>query len=283
MPLYERRIPAGPCLVSARVVLDVLPYMEPAASEPGPGERRRSSLVRQTLKSSGSEWMSASWIQNPNNGMGRLWLYHLRDQKDMWSNSGTSLPTLTGPFRGASSHAGTKVPIRDGQLTRLRVEIPTDLESRIQELLDSVTDPEQFEKSVLENNPFIRDAEITVIESKPPGTAACFRRPTLAAKRQATSSHSPPLLWKSPRRCPIIINIPPVRPVARPRTNFMLRILGSPKNLCGGMTRRDWLRIGGLGLAGLTLPDVLRLQQCGRRGNETRECARRLAERRRSS
>lgn len=40
----------------------------------------------------------------------------------------------------------------------------------------------------------------------------------------------------------------------------MLRILGSPKNLCGGMTRRDWLRIGGLGLAGLTLPDVLKLQ-----------------------
>jgi uncharacterized protein DUF1501 len=41
----------------------------------------------------------------------------------------------------------------------------------------------------------------------------------------------------------------------------MLRILGSPKNLCGGMNRRDWLRIGGLGLAGLSLPDVLRLQE----------------------
>src|SRR5205085_6921335 len=43
----------------------------------------------------------------------------------------------------------------------------------------------------------------------------------------------------------------------------MLRILGSPKKLCGGMTRRDWLRIGGLGLAGLSLPDVLRLQAAG--------------------
>src|SRR5438045_4451384 len=40
----------------------------------------------------------------------------------------------------------------------------------------------------------------------------------------------------------------------------MLRILGSPKKLCGGMTRRDWLRVGGLGLAGLTLPNVLKLQ-----------------------
>ena len=56
----------------------------------------------------------------------------------------------------------------------LASEIPSDLESRIQELLDSVTDPEQFEKSVLENNPFIRDAEITVIESKPPGTGGMF-------------------------------------------------------------------------------------------------------------
>ena len=41
----------------------------------------------------------------------------------------------------------------------------------------------------------------------------------------------------------------------------MLRILGSRRSLCGGVTRRDWLRIGGLGLAGLTLSDVLRLQQ----------------------
>lgn len=49
----------------------------------------------------------------------------------------------------------------------------------------------------------------------------------------------------------------------------MLRILGSPKNLCGGMSRRDWLRIGGLGLAGLTLPDVLKLQQAA--ASETKQ------------
>jgi hypothetical protein len=51
----------------------------------------------------------------------------------------------------------------------------------------------------------------------------------------------------------------------------MLRILGSPKNLCGGMTRRDWLRIGGLGLAGLTLPDVLKLQQAAASEAKQRE------------
>src|SRR6185369_9649760 len=51
----------------------------------------------------------------------------------------------------------------------------------------------------------------------------------------------------------------------------MLRILGSPKNLCSGMTRRDWLRIGGLGLAGLTLPDVLKLQELAASESKERE------------
>ncbi|HEX7377070.1 MAG TPA: DUF1501 domain-containing protein, partial [Pirellulales bacterium] len=40
----------------------------------------------------------------------------------------------------------------------------------------------------------------------------------------------------------------------------MFNILGSRRDLCGGLSRRDWLRVGGLGLAGLTLPEVLRLQ-----------------------
>lgn len=41
----------------------------------------------------------------------------------------------------------------------------------------------------------------------------------------------------------------------------MLRVLGSPKRLCSGVTRRDMLRVGGLGLAGLSLPQILTLQQ----------------------
>lgn len=41
----------------------------------------------------------------------------------------------------------------------------------------------------------------------------------------------------------------------------MLRILGSAKELCGGMTRREMLRVGGLGFAGLSLPQMLRLQE----------------------
>jgi hypothetical protein len=41
----------------------------------------------------------------------------------------------------------------------------------------------------------------------------------------------------------------------------MLRILGSPKKLCDGWTRRDMLWAGGLGLLGVSLPSFLRLQE----------------------
>jgi hypothetical protein len=41
----------------------------------------------------------------------------------------------------------------------------------------------------------------------------------------------------------------------------MLRILGSPKKLCSGWTRRDMLWAGGLGLFGLGLSDFLRLSE----------------------
>jgi hypothetical protein len=40
----------------------------------------------------------------------------------------------------------------------------------------------------------------------------------------------------------------------------MLRILGLPTTLCDGLTRRDFLHVGGLGVLGLGLSDALRLQ-----------------------
>src|SRR5262249_58953612 len=40
----------------------------------------------------------------------------------------------------------------------------------------------------------------------------------------------------------------------------MLHILGSPKKLCDGLTRRDMLWAGGLGLLGLGLGDFFRLR-----------------------
>src|SRR5438046_2609336 len=41
----------------------------------------------------------------------------------------------------------------------------------------------------------------------------------------------------------------------------MLRILGSPKKLCSGLTRRDLLMAGGLGVFGLSLRDYSRLSE----------------------
>lgn len=40
----------------------------------------------------------------------------------------------------------------------------------------------------------------------------------------------------------------------------MLRILGESTRLCDGISRREWLRIGGLALGGLSLPELLRAQ-----------------------
>src|SRR5437899_3751418 len=40
----------------------------------------------------------------------------------------------------------------------------------------------------------------------------------------------------------------------------MLRILGSPKKLCGGWTRREMLWAGGLGLFNLGLPSIFQLK-----------------------
>ncbi|MFQ3652425.1 MAG: DUF1501 domain-containing protein, partial [Gemmataceae bacterium] len=41
----------------------------------------------------------------------------------------------------------------------------------------------------------------------------------------------------------------------------MLRILSTPKRLCDGLTRREALRVGGLGFAGLSLADFFRLRE----------------------
>ena len=47
----------------------------------------------------------------------------------------------------------------------------------------------------------------------------------------------------------------------------MLRILGSARTLCANVTRREMLRVGGLGLAGISLADLLRLQDASAAAN----------------
>ena len=41
----------------------------------------------------------------------------------------------------------------------------------------------------------------------------------------------------------------------------MIRVLGTTKTVCGGFSRREMLRIGGLSLLGLNLPQILRAEQ----------------------
>jgi hypothetical protein len=47
----------------------------------------------------------------------------------------------------------------------------------------------------------------------------------------------------------------------------MLRILGSPGNLCNGISRREMMRVGGLGTMSLGLPELFRLREL--QANET--------------
>ena len=50
----------------------------------------------------------------------------------------------------------------------------------------------------------------------------------------------------------------------------MLQILGSPKRLCNGMTRREMLVAGGLSLLGVGLGDYLRLAEVQAQPHEPR-------------
>src|SRR5438132_11513157 len=50
----------------------------------------------------------------------------------------------------------------------------------------------------------------------------------------------------------------PAPPGEGPEVSDMLPIGDHRVRLCEGMTRRQWLRVGGLGAAGLVLPDLLR-------------------------
>ena len=40
----------------------------------------------------------------------------------------------------------------------------------------------------------------------------------------------------------------------------MISIPGLPGSTCDGFSRREFLRIGGMGMAGISLADILRLQ-----------------------
>ena len=49
----------------------------------------------------------------------------------------------------------------------------------------------------------------------------------------------------------------------------MLNLLGSDCRLCDGVSRRDFLRIGGLGAAGLAMPELLAAREVGTNSSAT--------------
>src|SRR4051794_33572933 len=49
----------------------------------------------------------------------------------------------------------------------------------------------------------------------------------------------------------------------------MITLLGRPSRCCEGLTRREWLRLGGLGSLGLGLPDLLRARSFAGETNDS--------------
>ena len=59
------------------------------------------------------------------------------------------------------------IPVRRGMLTRVRVEVPEDLETKVEQLINSTTDPDEFKAAVEKSNPFLREVKLTIIGTEP--------------------------------------------------------------------------------------------------------------------
>ena len=75
---------------------------------------------------------------------------------------GSSLPTVY-PGRPFVSD----IVIGDGQLTRLEIEVPPDLQSNIQNLVETVTDPAEFSRIVQEKDLLVYRVKITALGTEP--------------------------------------------------------------------------------------------------------------------
>jgi hypothetical protein len=151
-------LPAGACGVRALIVADVLPD--------GPVDldemifNRRSGYRHSEAE---RQWMSDYWAVNET--LGQVWLFTLarRLQPKVPYTSLSSLNHVYLRYRGPV----TNVTIADGCLTSLLIAIPDDVESRIQQLVETVTDQYKFKDAVEKENPFVRDAKTTIIGTEP--------------------------------------------------------------------------------------------------------------------
>src|SRR5262245_54211325 len=77
---------------------------------------------------------------------------------------------------------------------------------------------------------------------------------------QAHLSASPESISHLTQTCHLLLAFSAAGGYSNSRTlggSAMLRLLGESTPLCDGVSRREFLRAGGLGLAGLTLPGLL--------------------------
>jgi hypothetical protein len=142
---------AGPYRVTAAVVADIKPFDQSDEV----GEPSQPGFYGGTQPS--IQWMSLDWIRVGN--MGHLWQSKLRS-----AGSGRG----RGGFGGQSPPANlfssdNSVELRAGMLTRIQVEIPTDVVSRIQNVVEASKDAEQFAAAVRKEQPFLRYAKVTVV------------------------------------------------------------------------------------------------------------------------
>ena len=177
-------LPEGKAVVMAVVLADVLPIgyaPKPIAidlsNEPTPAMVGASNAWQTASYSisayNGPESMQGAWPSNVSDDFvwatrarGRTWLEHLRGGPNPEK---PPLPQVL-PLQWISKDAPgwAAVPITRGQATKVRVDIPDNLEAKIRELVDSTSDPDKFEASLApQSPPFFTEAKISVVGSEP--------------------------------------------------------------------------------------------------------------------
>lgn len=177
----EGDLPAGECHVVAVIVSDVIPaglYRgEAVPREVSPYETASTFGEREWVgipyslrrgRMSQSEDMFR-WFNRP---MGAIWFRHLsaihgdKDPNDL-SNQSSKFPSVNESLGYLDGPTAITAPIVAGETTRLRIEIPEDLESRIREVVEEYDQPLNFLAAVTQFQPFVREATITVLGHEP--------------------------------------------------------------------------------------------------------------------
>lgn len=188
-------LPEGEATVVAAVLTDVFPvryvlqpFTFPERDGRGPGaggDRETWSRAAQFARDGGPDSLREASAEKPNDDFawatrarGRTWLEHLRGGPQPGS---PPYPDVYAVYSRNDLPAGTAVPIVRGQVTKVRVEIPTDIETRIRELVDSTSDPDKFEAALAPlpyqysrpiappplESPFLTLAKVSVVGTQP--------------------------------------------------------------------------------------------------------------------